>query len=714
MNKKKLLSTIVSFLMVASVAIPGQLTKIKAAGQVQWNTARYGDTIDVDSEIRAMEKDPVLKAKMDQAIIDAAKEINFNQSAPLALASNESYFTFNGGTKRFVGYDNMYGNYLKDFTLRSIGDNVEVWVANDLAFYSKESYIDSTGKTRYRDIPDPYNRPAQIVTQEQVDKLSAEFDNNIYQKDTEFFGVPNSRMGAKPSIAPAGFYAPADGKERIIMLVDNCRDENYYNPEYPFYVAGFFSGSFATYFDRNVINIDSNKWNTRIINNSIFGTIAHEFQHLIHRDNDPDEEKWINEGMADFAQYLCGYGHDWGHVNFFLDHPENSLVSWDELYNAPTGPETLADYGQAYLFQLYLNDHFGKDFIQTLAKDKSQGINSMNKILSQFKTGIDFTELFRRFSTALSVDSKNPGNGIYNFDSIDVKVKYESANTFQKDGVPAWGVDYLKLEDTKNIKDIIFNGISFVTNPNPWKVIADARNTTNNVLWGNNADKNDNKLVFWADLTNVQKATLKFDHFYNIEEEWDYGFVQVSEDSGKTWNSLSNSNTKSDLDPDAKGSIAANVPGFTGTNEAWTNEAFDLSAYAGKKVLVNFRYMTDDAYTEVGWYIDNISIPEINLINTCDDITKFENLDKILGNYVDYSVTFVNEKSTNKGATPQHYQVKTLDLVNMTTEDEKEIQNFLSSGNNYMLVWYAASAGTTGVVDYSYEIVLKNILSKKK
>ncbi len=712
MNKKKLLSTIVSFLMVASVAIPGQLTKVKAVGQEQWNTARYGDTIDVDSEIRAMEKNPELKAKMDQSIMDAAKEINFNQSAPQGLVSNESYFTFNGGTKPFVGYDRVYGNYFKDFTLRSVGNNVEVWVANDLGFYGKESYIDSNGKKKYRDIPDPYSRPAQVVTQEQVDKLRDEFDSNIYQKDTEFFGVPNSRMGAKPSVAPAGFYAPADGKERIIMLIDNCRDENYYDPKYPFYVAGFFSASFATYFDRNVINIDSYKWDVRMTNNSIFGTIAHEFQHLIHRDNDPNEEKWINEGMADFAQYLCGYGHDWGHVNFFLDHPENSLVSWDELSNAPTGPETLADYGQAYLLQLYLNDHFGKDFIQALAKDKSQGINSMNKILAQFNTGIDFTELFRRFSAALSVDSKNPGNGIYNFDSIDVKVNYKSAQTFQKDGVPAWGVDYLKLDNTQNIKDIIFNGISFVENANPWKVVADTRNPANNVLWGNNADKNDNKLVFWADLTSVPKATLKFDHFYNIEKGWDYGFVQVSEDGGKTWKSLANSNTKSNLDPGAKSSIAANVPGFTGTNNAWVNETFDLSAYAGKKILVNFRYMTDDASTEDGWFVDNISIPEINYTNTCDNMSKFENLDKILGNYVDYSVTFINEKYTNKGTTPQHYQVKTLDLINMTAKDETEIQKFLSSGNNYMLVWYAAKPGTTGVVDYSYELVLKNKFNK--
>jgi hypothetical protein len=50
----------------------------------------------------------------------------------------------------------------------------------------------------------------------------------------------------------------------------------------------------------------------------------------------------------------------------------------------------------------------------------------------------------------------------------------------------------------------------------------------------------------------------------------------------------------------------------------------------------------------------------------------------------------------------------------MNEEDSKLIQKYLSSGNNYMLIWYAAPVGTKGVADYSYEIIQKNKYSKGK
>jgi len=697
--KRKSLSVFLAFTMVLTLAMPKNTTNTKADVQPQWNTSRYGDKIDIGAKLRAQENDPVLRAKMDEEILNVTKNTNFDVASSSNATTSDSNFTYNGGTKKFLGYDSFKKPtyYYKSYTLRSIGEKVEVWVADDLSF--------PVGDTR----------TPHVVTQEQVDSLRDEFDNNIYQKDTEFFGMPDSHTGMNPALnVPKGYYASSDGKERVIMLVDNVKDESYYDASYPFYIAGFFSPTFERYIDRNIINIDSNKWDKRIPSKDIYGTIAHEFQHLIHSDNDSSEEKWINEGMSDFAQYLCGYGHDWGHVNYFLDHPENSLVSWDEYYSAPTGPETLADYGQAYLLQLYLNDHFGKDLIKALAKDKDHGMVSLNKIMKQFNTGIDFNELFRRFSCALIVDSKNPGEGMYNFDSIDVKVNTQAALEHQKDGVPAWGVDYLKLQDTKNIKDIIFDGISFYPNPNPWKVIDDPRGGANKVAWGNKVDKNDNKLVLQADLTTVSSATLKFDHYYFIEDSWDYGMVQVSTDNGKTWVSLSNANTRTDLDPSGKDNIRQNLPGFTGTNNNWSKEQFDLTPYAGKNILIDFRYMTDDAATEEGWFVDNIEIPEIKYINDCSNIDSFVNLQKLLGNYVNYSITFINEKYTNKGTEPQHYQVKTIDLVNMKDGDAVELQKFLSSGNNYMLVWYAAPEGNKGAVDYSYDIVLKNKLTKVK
>ena len=59
-------------------------------------------------------------------------------------------------------------------------------------------------------------------------------------------------------------------------------------------VGGYFSPQYPNY-----VFIDSSdmSWADEIL--------AHEFQHLIHWDEDPWEDHWINEGCADFAIFSC-------------------------------------------------------------------------------------------------------------------------------------------------------------------------------------------------------------------------------------------------------------------------------------------------------------------------------------------------------------------------------------------------------------------------
>ncbi len=38
------------------------------------------------------------------------------------------------------------------------------------------------------------------------------------------------------------------------------------------------------------------------------GLLAHEFQHMIHWNQDPNEDSWLNEGLSELAWYLNGYG----------------------------------------------------------------------------------------------------------------------------------------------------------------------------------------------------------------------------------------------------------------------------------------------------------------------------------------------------------------------------------------------------------------------
>ncbi|ANX13599.1 peptidase M6 [Fictibacillus arsenicus] len=149
------------------------------------------------------------------------------------------------------------------------------------------------------------------------------------------------------------------------------------------------------------------------------------------------------------------------------------------------------------------------------------------------------------------------------------------------------------------------------------KTLINTPKTGSYEYFGGVGDEIDTNMVATVDLTGKTSATLNFDSWYEIEKDWDYAFVQVSTDEGATWTSLGNSNTTSNPVPGAYPTIAPNLPGFTGNSNGWTAQEFDLSAYAGQKVQLKFRYITDWGTSEDGFYVDNVKV-------TADGASVFE------------------------------------------------------------------------------------------
>ncbi|ETP70120.1 peptidase M6 [Planococcus glaciei] len=648
-----------------------------------WNTAKYDNKIDIDQQLNQLTLDPEFQKEADKKIKAQADEVNGGG----AEAQAASPFTYDGGTKKFLNRNLKF----KDFTLRSVGENVEIWVANDLAY-------------------GPNNpKPADVVTQAQVDKLRAEFDSKMYPVATQFFGTPDKLDGSNATVPgmvglPENYY---EGSDKVIMLVDNVQDEGWNDPSYPFFVAGFFWQTLENYTDRNIITIDTNSWETRL-ENTFFATTIHELQHLIHADNDGAEETWLNEGMSTFSEFLGGYGHGEGSINFYLDHPENSLVNWDEHGTAKTGPETIADYGQVYLFTLYMYDKFGKEFIRELAVDgTSQGMTSVNETLKRYGSDKTFTEVYQDFMTALTLDDSKVSSD-YNIDSIDLRnlpvgdgirgktVDFEKAKTFEKEGVPAWGGDFKEFNFGKDVRGLEFDGVDFL--PLQWSIVADPKGSGAQVLHANNGDEADQALIFGATVP-ATDAKLTFDHFYDIEEQWDFGMVQVSTDNGETWTSLKNENTRSDVVEEGYPTIKENVPGFTGTNSDWTTETFDLSAYAGKDVLVSFRNLTDWGSNNPGWFVKNVKLGNFSDAGTSTDA--FQSLGQLKGEYVDFTTTFIQTKKNGQ------QRVFHVDPFNVTNKQALDLQQVLREGNVKMITSYAAAEGQKEAKEFTYEVKYK-------
>ncbi|MDP4552860.1 immune inhibitor A [Alkalihalobacillus macyae] len=116
------------------------------------------------------------------------------------------------------------------------------------------------------------------------------------------------------------------------------------------------------------------------------------------------------------------------------------------------------------------------------------------------------------------------------------------------------------------------------------------------------ADDLNNSAVFNVNLSDASNGELSFKTWYDIETDWDYGSVQVSED-GENWTAIPG-NITTDTDP-----YETNPGnGITGNSDGWIDGTFDLSDFAGKEVFVKFNYLTDGAVSNPGFYIDDIRV----------------------------------------------------------------------------------------------------------
>ncbi|MGC5017165.1 immune inhibitor A domain-containing protein [Micromonospora sp. DT47] len=118
-----------------------------------------------------------------------------------------------------------------------------------------------------------------------------------------------------------------------------------------------------------------------------------------------------------------------------------------------------------------------------------------------------------------------------------------------------------------------------------------------NEWWGGSADDLNTTLARQLDLTGATSASITAKAWYDIEEDYDYLYAEVSTNGGATWASLSNSL----IDSGETG-----VDGSTSGN--WVDLTYDLSAYAGQTVQFRYRYQTDGGVHLAGAFLDNVSL----------------------------------------------------------------------------------------------------------
>ncbi|GBD10179.1 Immune inhibitor A [Candidatus Thermoflexus japonica] len=124
-------------------------------------------------------------------------------------------------------------------------------------------------------------------------------------------------------------------------------------------------------------------------------------------------------------------------------------------------------------------------------------------------------------------------------------------------------------------------------------------------------DESNPRLTREIDLRGIDRATLRYRIWYDLEEDWDYAYVSVSTDGGRRWTLLRTpSGTDADPNHNNLGWGYTGVSGGTG-GPRWITETVDLTPYAGRTLLLRFEVVTDDAVNRPGVALDAIEIPEI-------------------------------------------------------------------------------------------------------
>ncbi|WP_433075509.1 choice-of-anchor J domain-containing protein [Dactylosporangium sp. CA-052675] len=593
------------------------------------------------SDVREMTR---TNFKLDGKVVDTAKMAKAKAQSRSTLAAGTTPPV--GTVRQWLGSDDYNGTlYRKDYVLRGVGEHIEVWVAVDTSF--------PAGDCRNQ-IPN-----TTTVTDAQVANFITQFDTNMYPKETAAFATPPNRDGSNALLGPdkngnGGVYT--GGGEKTVTLVDNVRDDNYYTfPAAPTYIAGFFSSQFNELFDRNVMTIDAFDWEHRTGADPVDaptsdlctsrparprlyeGTFAHEWQHLVESYSDPNETSWMNEGLSDFAQTLTGYvdgtktvfdkGGD-SHLYCFQGYggvqtpynpnprdcngAQNSLNLWGEGTN---GNGVLADYGNAYELMLYLYDRFGQDIIERLHRDgelqglasldaavKAEGAKDVYSVLHDYQSMVLLDKIVgdSQWGIVLGADKKKVTSK-----SLRSTVNLDNPHSYDVPGAAPNGADYVLLQKNgkalagKDLRSLKFSGAKTLpTLPLAWTLVNnDPDRPGNSVLFSGNANNTDAAAVIPVTVP-ATNATLSFLAKYGAELGYDYGYVQVSTDGGATYTSIPGDRTVD----------APFGPGLNGTTNGFEQHNYDLSAYAGKSILLSFRYVSDGGVNEGGLLLDDIKL----------------------------------------------------------------------------------------------------------
>ncbi len=530
---------------------------------------------------------------------------------------------------------------------------------------------------------------AARVNEAQVKELVDDFQNNIYPTDRQFFGsewtpgvdgdpriyilYTTALGGAQGGSITAGYFSSADEYSRLAHPHSNEKEMFYLN---------------ATYTD-----VGDPVWNS---------ILAHEFQHMIHWHHDRNEETWLNEGASDLAELINGYDVG-GHDTAFIIEPDLQLNAWSE---GGPGDSTIPHYGAAFLFMAYFLDRFGSDATQALVADPANGLRAVDDVLAARgladpATGQPITsiDLFADWVIANYLGDPEVADGRYAYylypdaPRINAPTDALACPAMLAATVHQFAADYYEINCAGQVT-ITFIGSQQVS------VVPAEPHGGRYAFWSHRNDDSDTRLTREFDLTGLSAASLTYWAWWAIEENYDFAYLEVSTDGGQMWEIVhAPSGTENNQTGNNLGWGYTGNSGDGDTSE-WVEETVDLSEYAGRKIQIRFEYVTDDAVNGAGFFLDDLSIPELGYAADFErddggwEGEGFVRMDNVLPQ--EFVVQVIRQGGTSAETTVERLALDADNAGRVTLD--------LGRGERAVLVVSGVTPFTTELASYQFEV----------
>lgn len=355
----------------------------------------------------------------------------------------------------------------EDYTPKALAEWGMTWPHNPNLYYSP----DANGNVRE---PRFLLGTDKATARLNLSKLASKFDTEIYPQMREM-------LGNEPD---------CDGDSKVFILLDDIRD-----------ATGGFLGYFwaGNQFDRSSIPLSNEKELLYIdIHNFVddpneaYGTVAHEFAHMIMFNEgyymEGSElkglETWVEEGITTFVEHKFTNKFS-PNLDVFITNPDTRLV--EDRTSVWLGNSPYANYGASFLFMYYLCEKYGHanvpNFLKNIIRSREGGgigninaaLKSSNKTMKDVFPDWCIANILNKTVKNDLITPLNDGKWGYKVDNdqntnndigynrrlpvaFSENVLLSTDSTTRSSTVSPWAADFIKIAGNTGNLNVAFDG----------------------------------------------------------------------------------------------------------------------------------------------------------------------------------------------------------------------------------------------------------------